>query len=233
MKNAVVFTVIYFILLTLELIAGTLDEFYSFRYITKPLLTISLGFYVILNKRLYSHLSNFILLALLFSLIGDVFLLMNESYFILGLLAFFVAHIMYISAFFKTKFFNFRRFLTITAILLAFATPMLYLIIPNAGSLLPYIVLYVIVLMVMVKTMYLRKGYVNPLSYKLAISGATLFLISDSLLAINKFVFEIQHINLLVMSTYGIAQFLIINGALFEKRNKQSLFKYFQRQTSS
>ncbi|UNY98694.1 lysoplasmalogenase [Zhouia spongiae] len=232
MKKELVFSLLYFLILIIELIAGSNAEYHHIRYVTKPLLTISLGIFVFPDRKHYPHLLNFILLALFFSFLGDIFLLFDDSYFIAGLLAFFIAHIMYISAFFKTKFFSPKRFAVITTALLIYAIPILYLIIPEAGSLLPYIILYVIILMIMVKTVYLRKGYVNRLSYQLALIGALLFLISDSLLALDKFVTEIPNITILVMSTYGVAQFLIVNGALIEKTNKRNLYNYFINQAT-
>ena len=45
------------------------------------------------------------------------------------------------------------------------------------------------------------------------ISGALLFITSDSLLAINKFYSSFQYAGILIMLTYGIAQLLITLGA--------------------
>jgi uncharacterized membrane protein YhhN len=44
--------------------------------------------------------------------------------------------------------------------------------------------------------------------------GAVLFVISDSMLAINKFYQPFNGAGLLIMLTYGLAQFFIIRGAI-------------------
>jgi len=45
-------------------------------------------------------------------------------------------------------------------------------------------------------------------------SGAILFVISDGVIAVNKFAFEVPGERILVMSTYIAAQYLIIRGLL-------------------
>ena len=47
----------------------------------------------------------------------------------------------------------------------------------------------------------------------LMITGALLFVISDSVLAINKFYNEFNGAGIVIMLTYGIAQLLIVEGA--------------------
>ena len=45
-------------------------------------------------------------------------------------------------------------------------------------------------------------------------AGAMLFIISDSLLAINKFYYPFQMAGIFVMVTYGLAQYFITYGAI-------------------
>jgi uncharacterized membrane protein YhhN len=60
----------------------------------------------------------------------------------------------------------------------------------------------------------------NQKSYRFVLIGAILFIISDSLIAINKFAFTIPLSDLWVMSTYIAAQYLIVEGVLLEKDTK-------------
>ncbi len=54
----------------------------------------------------------------------------------------------------------------------------------------------------------------------LMMSGALLFVVSDSLLAINKFYSSFQMAGIFVMTTYGLAQLIIIEGAIrYIRRN--------------
>jgi len=52
-------------------------------------------------------------------------------------------------------------------------------------------------------------------------TGAGLFVISDSVLAINKFYQPFEAAGILIMLTYGLAQFFIIKGAIKYIRNRE------------
>ena len=60
----------------------------------------------------------------------------------------------------------------------------------------------------------------NQKSYRFILIGATLFIISDSLIAINKFAFSIPLSGLWVMATYIAAQYLIVEGVLLGRITK-------------
>jgi uncharacterized membrane protein YhhN len=60
----------------------------------------------------------------------------------------------------------------------------------------------------------LRYGKTSSQSFWLVFFGATLFFISDSILAVNKFLQTIDHAGALIMFTYCAAQFLIVHGLI-------------------
>jgi len=66
---------------------------------------------------------------------------------------------------------------------------------------------------------------VNSVSFFLVFTGSVLFVISDSLIAIDKFLNSIPHDRFWVMSTYISAQLLIMMGILkqFEKHSLRFL----------
>jgi uncharacterized membrane protein YhhN len=57
-------------------------------------------------------------------------------------------------------------------------------------------------------------------SYSFVLIGAILFIISDSLIAINKFAYSIPLSGLWVMATYIAAQYLIVEGVLLGRNTK-------------
>ena len=57
-----------------------------------------------------------------------------------------------------------------------------------------------------------RKGETNLLSFQWVFVGALLFIVSDSLLAINRFAATLPFANVAVMVTYIAAQWLIVKG---------------------
>ena len=58
------------------------------------------------------------------------------------------------------------------------------------------------------------KGMVNQTSYNLVFIGAIFFMLSDSILAANKFYQPIPLSNISIMVTYALAQYLIVLGIL-------------------
>jgi uncharacterized membrane protein YhhN len=63
----------------------------------------------------------------------------------------------------------------------------------------------------------------RPVSaYNPILAGAILFITSDSLLAVNKFVMQLPYAQGMVLITYATAQFLLVNGILEIYAQKKS-----------
>src|SRR5204862_2544366 len=94
------FWVILFIVILLTDLFAVYTSNGILRYISKPLLMpLLLVFFILQTKFFASSLKKWVVLALLFSWGGDVLLMfesMNGNFFILGLVAFLIAHIFYI-----------------------------------------------------------------------------------------------------------------------------------------
>ncbi|HRF25670.1 MAG TPA: lysoplasmalogenase family protein, partial [Chitinophagaceae bacterium] len=60
----------------------------------------------------------------------------------------------------------------------------------------------------------------NREAAKWLLTGAILFVISDSVLAINKFYYPFEYRGVLIMLTYGMAQWFIVKGAILYLRNQ-------------
>jgi len=86
------------------------------------------------------------------------------------------------------------------------------------------VVIYMIAIITMVISAYLRKGAVSYFSFTIVLLGALFFLVSDSLIALNKFYKPITYPTVSIMISYAIAQYCIIIGLLKnQKKNKNSL----------
>ena len=155
-------------------------------------------------------------MALLFSWAGDVLLMFessNADFFIFGLVAFLLAHIFYII------FFTLIRknehipskwgFIALVGCYGIFLTDILD---PYLGSMKWPVRIYSLVLMLMFYGALLM-GFVKKKDSGILITiGAVLFVLSDSLLAINKFYKSFEYAGIAIMATYGIAQLLITLG---------------------
>lgn len=162
----------------------------------------------------------FLLSALLFSWIGDVVLMFadkGELYFILGLVSFLIAHIIFIVLFTKQNKENNKisKLFWIGAIgILFYLFGMLSLLFPNLGGLKIPVTIYAIIISLMLLTAI--KGYFNwsEPNNQIILFGALFFISSDSILAINKFHLKLPKSGFLIMITYLLAQYLITEGII-------------------
>ncbi len=214
------FSILFFIIVLAELICGNMESLSQLHYFTKPLILITLiAFFYKQGNHLNKRTRSITLLALVFSLIGDIllmFVITSPKYFIGGLIAFLLAHLMYISVFLKSRNKTANVF-PIIVILLIYASGIFYVLKDGLGELLIPVLLYLIVILVMVAIAFLRKRHEATNSYNLVFAGAVLFMISDSILALNKFYQPIPLSNISIMLTYALAQYLIVLGILKQK----------------
>lgn len=151
--------------------------------------------------------------ALAGSLAGDVFL-MFQGFFIPGLVSFLVAHLFYV-ALFKSgqRWFPHRGALAATLGVGAAMYAFLW-----AGGLPPAlrapVAAYVLVIALMAAQAIGRATVLRDTPSLLVAIGAGFFMLSDSLLATNRFVLPLPMAQVWVLSTYYAAQALIVGGWL-------------------
>ncbi len=219
-KRLKIFLCFFIILVISELFILMTPDLSEYRIVSKPVILLSLLlFYAFNSRHLKWEARIFTILALGLSLFGDVFLLFeeeNSGFFIAGLISFLLAHICYIIVFSKDrhpKKFKYLFFLAIGAYSFMFFR----LIYPGLQTMLIPVLIYVMVILGMLSTAFLRR--VDPqMSYFLILGGALLFLISDSLLAYNKFYGNFNNANLWIMFTYAMAQVSIVIGLIYSRR---------------
>ncbi|MDQ7049803.1 MAG: lysoplasmalogenase [Enterobacterales bacterium] len=144
--------------------------------------------------------------GLAFSLLGDFILdFFEEKGFVFGLAAFFIAHIFYIICFFPWKIQS--PPIPIAIATLIYGTGVVVLISPNLGPLAIPVYAYMAILF----SMTLAALFSNRSNRWLAV-GAISFLLSDSIIGINKFYWSFDYSDLLIMSSYYAAQYGLIKG---------------------
>jgi uncharacterized membrane protein YhhN len=198
---------------------------------SKPFLIPILGIYFYLNTREITipykkSLTNFILIALSLAWVGDVLLLFqsqNPLFFMLGLGSFLISHILYILTFKKSlqnKELGETKSLLIRAIpfIGTFILMFTYLYKSLDAVMLVAVPLYMLVIVTMAFMAMERTGKVLKASAEYVFFGAFLFMVSDSLLAIDIFVksLTIPYAPIFVMATYIAAQALIVYGMMIQ-----------------
>lgn len=217
MKNAVLFKIYialsFIYLLLLYLGYESLDCY------LKPALIPLLILGVYFSKKIPTQ--NILLTALLFSWIGDVILLFSdigEIYFILGLVSFLISHLLYCVLFnrqFKEKIKRNAIIFIIGSILIAcYLVGMLSVLFPSLGDLKIPVIVYASVISVMLLFAYNGLMTWKKPGNQYVFIGALFFVISDSILALNKFHTPFKKSSFIIMLTYLVAQYLIVIGIL-------------------
>jgi uncharacterized membrane protein YhhN len=148
-----------------------------------------------------------IVAGLSFSLAGDIFLMLSDRRFIWGLASFLVAHVCYILAF--TGRAGFRESPWLSLPFIAAGLIIAAQIGSRARRLRWPVTLYTFVLLAMAWRACAAWVILSSLPALLAWSGAVLFVVSDTLLAINHFVRRFRPAQAVVLGTYYAAQTLI------------------------
>lgn len=181
------------------------DEPFLFKLFFKLLpmvMIIFYGFRLMPKKKKMVHWA--VMLGLLFSIIGDAVI----HWFVIGLTAFFFAHVCYTIGFFSVKTPKLSKMQIILVLpLVLYALIFSFLLLPtlkesgNASLMIP-----VVAYIMMISLMFIAAICSGN---KFASFGAFLFIISDSLLAWNKFVSPVVFADALIMFSYYGAQLLI------------------------
>ena len=154
--------------------------------------------------------------AFLFCAVGDILLdLSRADYFVIALVSFLIAHILYSVVFFKDFKFQKKR-LVIVGALIIYVTLIFYL--SKLGALLIPVLIYIIVITIMGIFATFSDRPVNGV-----LLGALLFVLSDSLIAVNKFIHPLPYSAIINMSIYYWAQYKIGMGILNSKEKVRTV----------
>lgn len=210
-KIYVAFSVAYLIIL--------ISGYERFDLFLKPILIPILGFGAYFYRKFPTQ--NTLLAALIFSWVGDVILLftdLGEIYFILGLVCFLIAHIIYCILFNKQKRTRKKQnrplFIIGSIVIAIYLIGMVSVLMPFLGDLEIPVTIYAIIISIML--LFALNGFLvwEKPGNLLVFLGALFFVISDSILAVNKFYAPIPKSSFFIMLTYLLAQYLIVVGIL-------------------
>ena len=180
-------------------------------YIFKPLTMIFIITIALLAKNPPSTKYKYAIIAgLIFSMIGDVLLSLPMDVFIFGVVSFTIAQIIYTYAFRSGRDFRFR-FITVLPFVIYGITVFLVLQPGLNGMSIP-VAVYIVVIMIMAWQAWDQWDDVRTRWALLAFIGALLFVISDTLLALNKFGEPFAAARALTLTMYFSAQWLISNS---------------------
>jgi uncharacterized membrane protein YhhN len=192
------------------------------RYLAKPAVMLVLLAWLLSEGGLQGQLLWFAL-GLVFSLTGDVFLILPEDRFLYGLVSFLLADLCYIAGF-NTSLPPLNVASLALAVLIAMTGAQIYRrLVPALEQrglerlktpVLAYVIVHGTMLFSALLTLVRPDREWLPAAAVLASAGALLFFSSDLILAWNRFVAELSWGDLKVIITYHLGQIAITAGAL-------------------
>lgn len=219
-KTAQILKYVFMVIAVAELLSHAMEWDWLSQF-TKPLLMPVLLVYFRKGMKGPVNLS-FILgvFALLFSWFGDVALMYvyeKDWFFLVGLGSFAIAQSFYFFSFKNARTSEEKQTPLLQHIFnvfpfAVFAIGLLYTLWPFLDGLKIPVTVYATLICIMALGVVYRNGRTNTESFNQVVFGAILFILSDSLIAINKFYAPMENAAIWIMGTYILAQWNIING---------------------
>ncbi|MBP6025576.1 lysoplasmalogenase [Ferruginibacter sp.] len=224
MKNSITLLTVVFVIAVATDITGIAANIAILHYFAKPLLLpvlillLATATPAIAGKRI-------MLAALVFSWVGDIFLLIedkNPLFFIFGLASFLTTHILYIIYFLSIR--NnqislLKKQPLLIAVVLVYGIVLVWLLFPTLADLKIPVMVYAAVICTMLLCSLHIFLKVNKPANTFFVLGALLFVLSDSLLAINKFYQPFAFAGVCIMLTYCAAQYFIVTGFIKQQQH--------------
>lgn len=181
--------------------------------IFKPLTTIFIIIMaVIIFQKQDSDYSKIMLIALVFALVGDVFLIINK-HFLEGMVFFFLAQIFFIASFASIFGFNWNIPLLVFFLLIGWAY--YYFLKKDLKEFSIPVFLYITIIVLM-NWQAVALIFIDTSFSFIAIALASLFfLISDAIIAYTSFKKDFKTSNVFILSTYWIAIYTFVLAGLY------------------
>lgn len=228
---------LYFAIAAIEVYAEATNNI-TLRFFSKPLLMVVLiWFYLSEVKEKKSTFHRLMIWAFAFSWVGDVALMfvgekgtsmmgipLHPDFFLVGLVGFLITHILYTIVFakvalpyakpvLKSKPWLLLPLVAYMVVLISQLVPAINAVDATKPFLIPVLV-YSTAIAVMVVFALNRYGRVDDSSFALVFAGAVLFMISDSIIAVNEFLTPFDFAQIAIMVLYISGQYLIAKGCL-------------------
>lgn len=223
LTNEKKFSVIFFGLLVIDILVKLYSPSFPYRYISKPSIVLMLFFYYYVNTKKSlkkNHLC--VILTLGSFLMGDIFMInYTNILFLSASLFFFTMGKVFLSLRICHKYdFEISRLVPLSIILSAYSVFIVSFLYDSLGLFfLPALISFFISIL-LIQFAFLRKGIVDKTSYLYVFFGVVLYMLSESMLAVEIFKTDIPLQDPLIMLLYGIALYLITMGIVKEKRTR-------------
>jgi uncharacterized membrane protein YhhN len=166
-------------------------------------------------------------LAIMSFFVGDLLIINNTSvlFISLSLFVFSLGKIFFCLKFSHKKEFNISRLIPLTIILFCYIIFFTALLVNNLKNfLIPALITFFLTLL-MFQYAYLRKGIFNKKSYLYVLFGIFSYSISEGMMAIKTFKFDLPFQDFFIMFLYGLGLYFVVFGVINEKKDEHELLE--------
>ena len=223
LKEEKKFTILFFGLLTIDILVKLYCPAFPYRYISKLPLLLLLFFYYYLNNNENNKKKHlWVNLAMLSLFLAEVLII--KSYNNMLLLASLILSLcgkMFLCFRFSHKSdFEISRLIPYSILMFVYTVGIISFLYDNLESFFAPVLLSYFITLILFKFTFLRKDVVNKISYQYVFFGVVLYIISESMVAIKIFKMDLLFQDSLIMLFRGLALYLIIIGIVKERRHK-------------
>jgi len=213
------FFLLIFLLVSITDIIAIINDNSLWQTISNPIIIPALAAFYIAGSKSRNKLY---ILALIFSFLGDVLLLDKSNLFLFGIAAFLITQLLYIAIFSKGlansslgkkigALFPFSLFFILLIRILK----------PGLNDFLIPVIIYGLAISLFGSVSLLRYLVKKNGTSMVLLIGAILFILSDSMIALNKFHEPRAYYSVSIMLTYILAQYLISAYMLKSEKNRR------------
>ena len=216
-RKTTIASIAFLVVVVLHTLGLLLNE--KIAFLSKPFLitTLVIVYLVAVKKPNFWYVS-----ALFFSFWGDVLLLFKNQFFVYGLASFLLAHILYIkiaTSFIKKV--SLQKVVLACLPFVVFLFSFLYLLNDNLGEMKIPVIFYGVVISSFGALSFLNYMQEKNTANSWLFLGTIIFIISDSLIALNKFYEPKEFYAISIMLTYIVAQYLICRAIITKTAHQE------------
>ncbi|WP_233783213.1 lysoplasmalogenase family protein [Flavivirga eckloniae] len=230
LRNERKVSVLFFIILTIDILVKLNLDPFPYRYVSKPPLVILLFlYYYYNNKEKRKRKKLWVYLALCCFLLGDIFIInhTNIMFLSISLVLFAIAKVFLSLRLSHVSDFSVVRLIPFSIILFAYTVFIISLLFNSLGNFFVPALISFFISLVLIQFAYLRREVVDKFSYVSVFIGIIFYKFSEGMMAIKTFKMDLPMQDILIMLLYGISVYLIFFGIVKEEFKKKDDFISF------
>ncbi|NMH86681.1 lysoplasmalogenase family protein [Flavivirga algicola] len=225
-KNEKKFTILFFVVLTIDILVKLNLSSFPYRYISKPPITLLLFLYYCYNTTEKRKIKkSWVILSLSCFLIGDILIIEHTNIILLSasLAIFGFAKIFLSLRLSHRSDFDIMRLVPFSIVLFAYTVFIVSLLYNSLKNFFIPALLSFFVSLLLIQFAFLRKDVVDRISYLYVFFGVIFYMLSEGMMAIKTFKMDLPMQDILIMLSYGISVYLIIFGIVKEHRKNNNI----------